>query len=96
MYLNVSCRLFREEIGYSLEKMAFIFYFFIYLFFPYTIYTFSNKKFTVTRYLYIWTCLGSQSKSHYKIVHRTAGCVKFRGDLCKLFDWETFINKQKG
>ena len=33
----------------------------------YTIYTFSNKKFTVTRYLYIQTYLESQSESHYKI-----------------------------
>ena len=22
-------------------------------------------------------------------------CVSFRGDLSKLFDWETFINEQK-
>ena len=27
---------------------------------------------------------------------RTTGCVSFRGDLCKLVDWETFINEQKG
>ena len=32
------------------------------LFSTYTIYTFSNKKFTVTSYFYIWTYLGSQSK----------------------------------
>ena len=25
---------------------------------------------------------------------RTTGCVN--GDLCNLFDWETFIDKQKG
>ena len=34
----------------------------------YTIYPFLNKRFTVTRYLYIWTYLASHSKSHYKIV----------------------------
>ena len=62
----------------------------------YIIYTFSNKKFTVGRYLYIWMYLGSQSKIIYKIVDRTASCKKFRGALCKHFDWETFINKQKG
>ena len=54
------------------------------------------KRFTVVKYLYIWTYLVSQSKSHYKMVDRTAGYVQLRGDLCKLFDWETFINKQKG
>ena len=65
------------------------------VFSTYAIYTFSNKKFTVTRYLYIGTYLESQSKSHYKIVDRTTGCVEFTSDSCKLFDWETFINKQK-
>ena len=30
------------------------------------------------------------------MVDRTTGYVKMRGDLCKLFDWETFTNKQKG
>ena len=27
---------------------------------------------------------------------RTIGCMSFRGDLCKLVDWGTFINEQKG
>ena len=27
---------------------------------------------------------------------RTTGCVGFRGDLCKIVNWETFINEQKG
>ena len=39
-------------------------------FWTYTIHMFSNKKFTVARYLHIWTYLGSQSKSHYEIVDR--------------------------
>ena len=69
---------------------------FLFFFPAYTIYTFPNKKFTTTRYFYIWTYLGSQSKCHYKVVDRTTECMKFRGDLCKLFDWETLINNQKG
>ena len=61
---------------------------------------FQNKQFTVTRYFYISTYLWSHIESHYKKTYSwgTMGCVSFRGDLCmcKLFDWETFINEQKG
>ena len=59
------------------------------------IYTFSNKKFTVTRHLYIWTYLESHSKGHFKIVDRTTGCLQHWGNMSKRFDWETFMNKQK-
>ena len=38
-----------------------------FFFSTYTVYNFSNKNVTVTRYLYIWMYLRSQSKSHYKI-----------------------------
>ena len=33
--------------------------------------------------------------SHYKIVDRKTKHGRFRGDLCKLLNWKTFINKQK-
>ena len=58
------------------------------------IYTFSNKKFTVTRGLYISE--RTQSKRHYKIVKQLNSnwMCEFQGDLCKLFDWETLINKK--
>ena len=57
--------------------------------------TFLNKKFTVTRYFYIWTYLGSQSKSHYKIVDRAIWMYKVRVD-CATFSTRRhlLINKK--
>ena len=60
----------------------------IVFFYIHNLHVFKQKN-IVTRYLYIWTYLESQSRSHYKIVDRATKCMKF-------FDQKTFTNKQKG
>ena len=68
--LIISTILLSTFLAFSSRSSCFCF------FLTYTIYTFSNKKFTVIRYLYIWTYLGSQLKNHYKIADRAIGCMK--------------------
>ena len=66
-----------------------------FFFYIYNLHVLKQKVYSHQVLIYL-NLTGIPAKKPLKIVYRTTGCVKFRGDLCKLFDWETFINKQKG
>ena len=68
-------------------------------FYVYNLHFFKQKTYShqVLTYLNV---LGSQSEKPLQNrqidSRRTTGYVSFTGDLCKLVDWETFVNEQKG
>ena len=66
---------FFSDWPYVRDPLRSFLFFLFFFFYTYNLH-FSNKKFTVTRQLYIWTYLGYQSKSHYKIVDRAIECMK--------------------